>query len=82
MPRRPLFCETCTTLLNLLMEVTQEVVTTDSTAGGTSGTYPSPPGLRNRYFEITERLRHHLDDEHRCGRGSSGGIENSAHRWR
>ena len=73
MPRRPLFCDVCTDLLDQLTAAAEAVAAADSSVAGTIGTnkprtaLQSSTAARNRYFELRERVHQHREAAHAYG---------------
>jgi hypothetical protein len=71
MPRRPLFCQTCTNLLDQLTKAADAAAAAGSDVLGTLGTeefraaLQTKTELRNRYLEIKERVLQHRETAHR-----------------
>ena len=73
MPRRPLFCQVCTDLLEQLTAAAEAFATADSSVGSTIGTNKPHTALqtsteaRNRYFELRGRVQQHREAAHAHG---------------
>jgi len=74
MPRRPLFCRTCTDLLDQLSRAAEAVVAAGSCASEPSTQTRLPSAIkttgemRSRYLEIWLQAQKHLEFDHACGR--------------
>ena len=75
MPRRPLFCQTCDDLLNQLASAADAITAGDPVVTDTGGTerhytLEVRTDLRDRYFELRERVVLHLEVAHDPARTS------------